>query len=597
MSGMVGQHIGKYRVTQQVGRGGMGTVYCAVDETLHRDVAIKVLNAGLDDPTVARRFRAEAITVARLNHPGIATIYELVQHDGQWLMVMEFVRGETLERTLAEQGPLPPARAAELTMQLLAALAHAHSLGVVHRDLKPANIMLTAGGVKIMDFGIARVAGAEQLTSAGFMMGTPAYMAPEQVLGAEIDARTDLYAVGIVLFQMVSGAMPFAGTTPVQVAQARINEAPASLSTVKPDLPAWLAQVVDIALSRDPDRRFQSAMLFREAVRRGLAGLPIEAPDPSAASASITAGPGVLRVVKGEKVPPAPRSTAPPPAAMPTMAGPVPVPVPSRGQSAEPIERPARGLSPVVIAGALAGLLAIGAGAWFLMRAPSDPAPAQAVATSPGAPPVSDSAVNPAPAPQVATEVAAGLPSRSSAPSPTAGSPPAPVPARGPAASPTRTDASPGAAAPPSGGRAAGTPAATAAATPAAAPASALFRGVRALVVTGRRAQERPAVLTFADGAVTLFDDSGRTPLVALPYREVTSAAYTHDRDPRWYPTLAGPPVDVDMPGGLFRGDRHWLALQSRESWMIIRMNDGDWRPITEAVTALLGLDVQELRP
>ena len=119
---MVGQHIGKYRVTQQIGRGGMGTVYAAIDETLHRDVAIKVLNAGLNDPTVARRFRAEAVTVARLNHPGIATIYELVQHDGQWLMVMEFVRGDTLEQAVAEKGPLPVPRAAELTMQALSAL-------------------------------------------------------------------------------------------------------------------------------------------------------------------------------------------------------------------------------------------------------------------------------------------------------------------------------------------------------------------------------------------------------------------------------------------------------------------------------------------
>ncbi len=196
---MVGQHIGKYRVTEQIGRGGMGTVYRAVDETLHREVAIKVLNAELSDPTVARRFRAEAVTVARLNHPGIATIYELVQHDGQWLMVMEFVRGETLEAMVVRRGPLPIDVAADLVMQTLSALAHAHSLGVVHRDLKPANLMLAQNGmVKVMDFGIARVAGAEQLTSVGFMMGTPAYMAPEQVLGQEIDARTDLYAAGLV---------------------------------------------------------------------------------------------------------------------------------------------------------------------------------------------------------------------------------------------------------------------------------------------------------------------------------------------------------------------------------------------------------------
>src|SRR5690606_39891826 len=120
---MVGQHIGKYRVTQQVGRGGMGTVYCATDETLHREVAVKVLNAELNDPSVARRFRAEAVTVARLNHPGIATVYELFQHEGQWLMVMEFVRGETLEALVSRKGPLPHAEAVPLCMDALAALA------------------------------------------------------------------------------------------------------------------------------------------------------------------------------------------------------------------------------------------------------------------------------------------------------------------------------------------------------------------------------------------------------------------------------------------------------------------------------------------
>jgi len=278
---MVGQHISKYRVTEQIGRGGMGTVYRAVDETLHREVAIKVLNAELNDPTVAQRFRAEAVTVARLNHPGIATIYELVQHEGQWLMVMEFVRGETLEHLCARKGALPVEQAADLCMQTLAALAHAHGLGVVHRDLKPANVMVTSGGaVKIMDFGIARVAGSEHLTSAGFMMGTPAYMAPEQVLGHEIDARTDLYAAGVVLYYLASGRLPFQGDTPMEMAQSRIRDEPTPLRVVREDLPAWLGQVLDIALARDPERRFQTALLFREALRRGLAHLPIETPVP-----------------------------------------------------------------------------------------------------------------------------------------------------------------------------------------------------------------------------------------------------------------------------------------------------------------------------
>ena len=272
---MVGQNIGKYRVLDRVGRGGMGTVYRAIDETLHREVAIKVLNAELNDPEVAKRFRAEAITVARLSHPGIATIYELFQHEGQWLMVMEFVRGETLEHMVDRMGPLSPQRSAELCMQALAALAHAHSMGVVHRDLKPANMMITeTGAVKIMDFGIARVAGTEHLTNAGFMMGTPAYMAPEQVRGEEIDARADLYAMGVVFYRLTTAKLPFKGDTPFAMAQSQVNDPPTPVGMVRPDLPPWVEPIVVRSLAKKPEERFQSAVEFHEAFARCLAGLP-----------------------------------------------------------------------------------------------------------------------------------------------------------------------------------------------------------------------------------------------------------------------------------------------------------------------------------
>jgi len=274
---MIGQTVGKYRVEERIGRGGMGTVYRAVDETLRREVAIKVLNSELNDPEVAKRFRAEAITVARLNHAGIATVYELFEHDGQWLMVMEFVRGETLERLIERAGPLSAERAADLCMQALAALTHAHGLGVVHRDLKPANLMLTeAGAVKIMDFGIARVSGSEHLTSAGFMMGTPAYMAPEQVLGHEVDARTDLYAMGVVLYRLTTAKLPFKGETPFALAQSQVNDPPTPIRTAREGLPAWLEQVLFRALAKAPGDRFQTALEFREVLKRCLAGLPID---------------------------------------------------------------------------------------------------------------------------------------------------------------------------------------------------------------------------------------------------------------------------------------------------------------------------------
>src|SRR6187455_976830 len=273
---MVGQNIGKYRVLDRVGRGGMGTVYNAMDETLHREVAIKVLNAELNDPEVAKRFRAEAITVARLSHPGIATIYELFQHEGQWLMVMEFVRGETLEHMVERMGPISPQRAAELSMQTLAALAHAHSMGVVHRDLKPANVMITENGaVKVMDFGIARVSGSEHLTNAGFMMGTPAYMAPEQVRGGEVDARADLYAMGVVFYRLTTSKLPFKGDTAFSMVQSQVNDLPTPALSFRHDLPAWVDEVVTRALEKAPEQRFQSAAEFHEAFARCLAGLPL----------------------------------------------------------------------------------------------------------------------------------------------------------------------------------------------------------------------------------------------------------------------------------------------------------------------------------
>jgi serine/threonine-protein kinase len=328
---MVGQNIGKYRVLDRVGRGGMGTVYRAIDETLHREVAIKVLNAELNDPEVAKRFRAEAITVARLSHPGIATIYELFQHEGQWLMVMEFVRGETLEGMVSRLGALPPDRAADLCMQSLAALAHAHSMGVVHRDLKPANIMVTeSGAVKIMDFGIARVAGTEHLTNAGFMMGTPAYMAPEQVMGQEIDARADVYAMGVVFYRLVTAQLPFKGDTPFAMAQAQVNSPPTPVRTVRADLPPWVDDVMNRSLAKKPDDRFPSAVAFHEGFARCLAGQPLPADYTSSAPTGLISTPprpmptGSLdRTVLG--TPPASPVPVPaaddPSAVAPTMAG------------------------------------------------------------------------------------------------------------------------------------------------------------------------------------------------------------------------------------------------------------------------------------
>ncbi len=179
-------------------------------------------------------------------------------------MVMEFVRGETFHDLSDRLGAIAPPQAAHLCMQVLDALGHAHRAGVVHRDLKPANLMITeSGAVKIMDFGIARVLGTEHFTHGGYMMGTPAYMAPEQVLGREIDGRADLYSVGVVLYRLLTGRLPFNADTAISMVQMQISEPPTPILSFKPDLPAWCTGVAERALAKSPSDRFQSAEEFR----------------------------------------------------------------------------------------------------------------------------------------------------------------------------------------------------------------------------------------------------------------------------------------------------------------------------------------------
>jgi serine/threonine-protein kinase len=245
----------------------MGTVYKAVDETLGRDVAIKVLNPDLADTNILRRFRAEATTLAKLNHPGITTIFEFFQAERDLLLVMEFLRGETLEHICVRLGPLPPESAASLIDQVLVALEHAHGVGIVHCDIKPANVMITEhGGVKIMDFGTARVRGAQHGTLDGYMMGTPAYMSPKQVLGQELDGRADLYAVGVVLYRLLTATLPFDADSAIAVAQKQISEAPRPPHVHRDDLPDWCDSMLQRALAKSPGERFQTAKEFREAL-------------------------------------------------------------------------------------------------------------------------------------------------------------------------------------------------------------------------------------------------------------------------------------------------------------------------------------------
>jgi hypothetical protein len=591
---MIGQNIGKYRVLERVGRGGMGTVYRAIDETLHREVAIKVLNAELNDPEVARRFRTEAITVARLSHPGIATIYELFQHDGQWLMVMEFVRGETLEQLVANAGPLTPERAAALCMQALAALAHAHSMGVVHRDLKPANVMLTsAGDVKVMDFGIARVAGSEHLTSVGFMMGTPAYMAPEQVLGQEIDARADLYAVGVVLFRLLTGVLPFKGDTPFALAQAQVNAPPTPIASVRANLPDWVGAVLARALEKQPEARFQSAAEFHDALDRAVGGAetvstydpPTPACLPAASVSTLASGAhGRGTASAGESGAQPGRLVAGSVAAAATVASPTPgalvrdrLPVPTPVPGSEPLpaaDRPAGSArpqpsarrTPRYAAAAVVLLVLAGAGVWYWSSsasvAPNEPTADLAPLPPPSIDPV------PVPDPLPETTTASSSATQVAAPTATAA-----------AATEARTLA------PARGGRpTADAPADTAPAVD--------VSNVRVMVLEGRRAQDVEAQLTFGNGRIAALQRDGDATLLAWPYARVERATYVYARNPRWDASLASPPDNLDV-GGVFRSSRHWLTLQNADEFVILRLEDINVIQVIREIEARTGLTIR----
>jgi len=267
---MIGQVVGNYRIVDRLGDGGMGSVYRAVDSMLDREVAIKVLRPELARQTsLVERFRQEAIALARLSHPNIAMLHGLEQHGDQLLMIMEYVRGDTLETIVQRSGRLAWSRACELCISVLQALDHAHDKGVVHRDIKPANIMLSSTGmVKVMDFGIARLMGRNRQTQFGHAVGTPMYMSPEQLRGHEVDGRTDLYAVAAVLFELVTGRMAFEADSDYALMMKQLNDPPPPPSSIVPDVPSALDAIVTKAMSKSPDDRHANAMTLAKELQR-----------------------------------------------------------------------------------------------------------------------------------------------------------------------------------------------------------------------------------------------------------------------------------------------------------------------------------------
>ncbi|MCA9511720.1 MAG: serine/threonine protein kinase, partial [Myxococcales bacterium] len=263
-----GDRIGPYRIEKRLGEGGIGEVFRAFDESLERNVAIKRLRPELAArETLVARFRLEAQTLARLNHPNIATLYALTHDAGSMYMVMEYVEGETVSALLRQRGPLALEPALRLAFQALSGIGYAHGRGVIHRDIKGANLMLDASGtLKIMDFGIARVLGGARHTRAGQMIGTPEFMAPEQIRGEDADERSDLYSLAILLYALLAGRAPFRARSEYQVMKAQVETPPPPLRDRMPELPRELDEVLRRALAKDADDRFQSAAEMRAAL-------------------------------------------------------------------------------------------------------------------------------------------------------------------------------------------------------------------------------------------------------------------------------------------------------------------------------------------
>ena len=274
----------RYRLEGQVAAGGMGEVWLATDTLLQRRVAVKLLRSSLaEDPIVAERFRREALLAAQLSHPNMADVYDYVQQDGRPGIVMEFVEGETLAARIARDGALEVSESVHIASALLSALQKAHDAGIVHRDVKPGNVMLTpSGGVKVTDFGIARAAGDHTLTETGMIVGTAHYLSPEQVSGKPATPASDLYAVGAILYEMLTGRRPFEAEAMIAVAMQRLTVDPAPPRGHRADIPPPVESVVLQAMAREPGARFDSAEGMRSALEEALTvDLPLPAVDPA----------------------------------------------------------------------------------------------------------------------------------------------------------------------------------------------------------------------------------------------------------------------------------------------------------------------------
>src|SRR5256884_3865638 len=285
---------GRYKIVRKLGAGGMADVYLAEDQELGRRVAIKILNdRHANDDQFVERFRREAKNAAGLSHPNIVSIYDRGEAEGTYYIAMEFLDGRSLKELIVSRGPAPIPIAIDYARQILAALRFAHRNGIVHRDIKPHNVLVDSEGrLKVTDFGIAR-AGASQMTEAGSIIGTAQYLSPEQAKGSPVDQTSDLYSVGIVLYELLTGVVPFTGDTPVEIAMKHLSAVPEPPSAKRAEIPRDLDLIILRALGKDPSERYQSAEEMDADLRRINRGVAISPVTEEAATAIISRPPAV----------------------------------------------------------------------------------------------------------------------------------------------------------------------------------------------------------------------------------------------------------------------------------------------------------------
>jgi serine/threonine-protein kinase len=600
---MTGTIVGTYRLEELLGDGGLGGVYRAVDGASGREAAFRLFTRDVSaDAMLADRLRAMAPALKRLQHPNIAAFYELVAVGPDLALFLEFVPGATLDKVREPAGRLDTSVSVSCAVQVLRALESSHGAGVLHHALRPSNVMVTRQGtVKVLDFGIGHAFGANRKTREDRLLAVLAYLAPEQIQNQPGDARSDIYAVGVLLYELLTGRLPFDHKTEFALRQAHLSEPPAPPRTIVPALPEWLEQSVLRALAKNPASRYQNATEFRAVLEAALglstsrqaaivrqrdggyadtfAAAPPLPPPPSmaatdAAAATVAAGrPGG---------PPAAETVIPAPGtgAAPAATSVVPAPV----KPAPAAVKPGTTSTGLIVASVLSLVAVAAATAYFLTRGPAVPAadveppaagrmpletsPAPAAAPQPGAP-----------EPSLAIPPAATVPAAAAPPS----TPPPQVPPAAPATStkaqpkpaagPKPESAVPGPSTATSPPPAAAVPAAAAPAAPAAPLAEKLpdttYRKVKLVTQSGSSEKSTDVVLLFSDDRLSVTPAGGGAALRTLIYAEITSASYSKAQKKRL---------------GFIKSAQHLLEIETGGEPLLLRLDKDNFEQILAAL-------------